>query len=94
MLVTLASYPLNPKMVYAGTENGMCTTTDGGATWSSRFIGQRVTGIAVDPRDTRTVYVVADSGFYISSDGGQTWEMAAELDSGLYHLLFVPATPL
>lgn len=92
-VITLASNPLNPKMVYAGTENGMWTTTDGGATWSSRFIGQRVTGIAVDPRDTRTVYAVADSVFYISSDGGQTWEMAAELDSGLYHLLFVPATP-
>lgn len=93
-VITLASNPFNPKVVYAGTENRMWRTTDGGTTWSSPgFSGQRVTGIAVDPRDARTVYAVADSKFYTSSDSGQTWELVAELDLGLHHLLFVPATP-
>lgn len=93
-VITLAPDPLDPKVVYAGTENGMWKTADGGATWSSSgFFGQRVTGIAADSRDNRTVYAVADNRFYTSSNGGQTWEMVAELDFGLHHLLFVPTTP-
>lgn len=75
--------PANSLNIYAGTENRVFNSTDGGQLWRSR---QASTTVAIpsriltfDPKRPTTVYGVFDLGFFFpqilkSSNGGQTWE--------------------
>ncbi|MES2463692.1 MAG: YCF48-related protein, partial [Armatimonadota bacterium] len=84
---SLAIAPSDPQTVYAGTTNGLCKTTDGGASWALLPGTQRaklgitaernksVRAIAVDPTDSRIVYAGTPKGkIFRSGDGGQTWK--------------------
>jgi photosystem II stability/assembly factor-like uncharacterized protein len=88
----LALDPTNPKVVWAGTGeswtrnsvsigNGVYKSVDGGSTWANMGLPrtERITRIAVDPRNGNTVYVCApgplwsdsaDRGLYKTTDGG------------------------
>jgi photosystem II stability/assembly factor-like uncharacterized protein len=103
-VAVLASDPLNPTTIYAGTDNrtenfgtGVWKSEDGGDTWSpSGLSDKRITGIAVDPLDSQTVYAVSLQEFYVSSNGGATWELRATQDPqdyGIDKLLVVPSIP-
>ena len=103
-VAVLASDPLNPTTIYAGTDNrtqnigaGVFKSEDGGETWSpSGLSDKRITGIAVDPFDSQTVYAVSLQEFYVSSNAGATWELRATQDTqdyGIDKLLVVPTIP-
>lgn len=81
----------NPDTVYAGTEGGLCKSTDAGEHWQFlpktgpkelRLTAERnvsVRSIAVDPVNGNTLYAASPGGkVYKSTDGGQTWAVSYE----------------
>ncbi|RME24803.1 MAG: hypothetical protein D6800_08300, partial [Candidatus Zixiibacteriota bacterium] len=87
-IVTIASSPMAPNTIYAGSAaGGVFKSTDLGATWTAVFddVGTFPIGaIAVDPTNPDIVYVgtgeaarTIDSyegtGIYKTTDGGLTW---------------------
>jgi photosystem II stability/assembly factor-like uncharacterized protein len=101
----LAIAPSNDQMVYMGSGEGALSgdsyfgdgiyrSTNGGVTWrhvSTRFTGQAVSAIAVDPTNARHVYAATvrgrggarrttsptaqPYGVYESTDAGKTWKL-------------------
>ena len=101
----LAIAPSNDNVVYMGSGEGALSgdsyygdgfyrSTDGGLTWqhvSTRFTGQAVSAIAVDPTNAQHVYAATlrgrggnhrttsptatPYGLYESTDGGTTWTL-------------------
>jgi uncharacterized repeat protein (TIGR01451 family) len=101
----LAIAPSDDHIVYMGSGEGALSgdsyygdgfyrSADGGVTWqhvSTKFTGQAVSAIAVDPTDPQHVYAAtvrgrggnhrtssptdAPYGVYESTDGGQTWAL-------------------
>ena len=83
--------PRQPQTVYAGTDNGVIKSLDGGRSWRTANAAMgghgrdrgymQVTALLVDNRDSRTVYATTDcAGVFKSSDGGRSWTPA---NSGL-----------
>ncbi len=68
----------NAKRLYTGTTLGdIFRSDDGGTSWArlSQPESARISGIAIDPRDSRVVYVSTDgSGLLKSGDAGTTWD--------------------
>jgi photosystem II stability/assembly factor-like uncharacterized protein len=57
--------------IYAGTQNGLVKTTDGGTTWVPLANGPRDdVAFAIDPRSPSILYA---GGVLKSTDGGATW---------------------
>lgn len=60
--------------LYAGTENGLFKSTDGGGSWNSLPFAAGVQALALDPSNSGTIYVVDRQGrVFRSSDRGLTW---------------------
>jgi hypothetical protein len=77
----LAADPLNPDVIYAGTQgNGVFRSDDRGSTWRpAGLAGQIVKSLAVSPHQPGLVYAgTKPAHVYVSHDGGQTW---TELDA-------------
>lgn len=79
-VLTVAANANDPGIVYAGTEQAMFASTDGGKTWIERGIpggGQAMVSAVnpSDPQDVVAVMVRSDRAghVYRSRDGGQTW---------------------
>jgi hypothetical protein len=77
-----AEDPKHPSIVYAGTDTGVCKSTDGGKTWTKASAGLTDQGgtqeggqLAIDPNAPQTLYVAAWDGVYKSVDGGASWKM-------------------
>jgi hypothetical protein len=77
-----AQDPRHPSIVYAGTDTGVCKSTDGGKTWTKASVGLADQGgtqeggqLVIDANDARTLYVAAWDGVYKSGDGGGSWKM-------------------
>ena len=77
-----AEDPKHPSIVYAGTDTGVCKSTDGGKTWTKASAGLADQGgtqeggqLVIDANDARTLYVAAWDGVYKSGDGGASWKM-------------------
>ncbi len=79
----LAADPSRPATLYAGTDQGVYKSDDGGTTWrasNSGISSYRVQTIAVDPAAPTTLYVgtitpagVESVGIFKSTDSGATW---------------------
>jgi photosystem II stability/assembly factor-like uncharacterized protein len=67
--------PGNPKIVYAGTTEGLWKTVDEGKTWKRMSNSEVVVNdILVDPRNSERVLLATDrSGVLLSDDGAQTF---------------------
>ena len=68
--------PSDPATIWAGTDEGLFRTIDGGARWApvpSLANGRRVWSVAVDPTDSRRIYVGTQPGGFRSIDGGASW---------------------
>jgi photosystem II stability/assembly factor-like uncharacterized protein len=83
-VLALAGDPLDPLRLYAGTEDGLYRSLDGGASWEDASQGlteRRVFSIAVDPADAlRLIAGTNGGGVFASTDGGDSW---SPLGSGL-----------
>jgi len=96
VVYSLAVAPSRPQTVYALTENGVCASFNGAASWNvcretvrSAYNvcakrGGSVHAIAVDPKDDRTVYAGGGNGRVAKSqDGGATWKILDYISSRL-----------
>lgn len=62
--------------LYAATASGVYKTTNGGLTWSptTRFTGDNITCLAVNPDDTDVIYAgTEDAGVRYTGNGGTSW---------------------
>ena len=93
--------PSDPKMLFAGTLEGVFRSTDGGATWTlmspagSREIHE-VESLAVDPVDPKIVYAGTWHLPWKTTDGGKTWSNVKQGlidDSDVFSIILDPAKP-
>jgi hypothetical protein len=77
--------PLNPDVLYAGTDGGIFVSTDAGETWTSRNAGltiaQYYPGVSVNPQGTVITGGTQDNGTEIFS-GSPYWDGLLSGDGG------------
>ncbi len=72
----LTVHPTNRDVMFAGTQQGVYRSLDGGTTWSRPDFpgGLEVWSITVHPRNPRVIYAgTSPVGVVRSEDGGETW---------------------
>ncbi|GFO67303.1 hypothetical protein GMLC_08820 [Geomonas limicola] len=78
-----AVHPVDPKVVYAATRDGLFKTSDGAASWvdaSSGLTTTNVRFVAIDPLTPTTLYAAGPAGVFKSSDGAGSW---SQVNTGL-----------
>jgi photosystem II stability/assembly factor-like uncharacterized protein len=67
----------NPDIVFAGGNNGVFRSTDGGQTWLNVLPNTNlgVNEILINPTNDQIIFSCTDKGLYRSSDGGSTWNL-------------------
>jgi photosystem II stability/assembly factor-like uncharacterized protein len=97
----LAQAPSDPRILYAGTLEGVFRSSDGGATWAqisppgSHEIHE-IESLAVDPGDADTVYVGTWHLPWKTADGGKTWHNIKQgliVDSDVFSIIVDPEHP-
>jgi PKD repeat protein/photosystem II stability/assembly factor-like uncharacterized protein len=74
--------PANPSMLFAGTNNGLFRTIDGGVTWA-KVLTANVRDLEFKPGDPSVVYCVTNTQFYRSVNTGHNFTLiSAGLPSG------------
>jgi photosystem II stability/assembly factor-like uncharacterized protein len=69
--------PVDPKIVYAGTTNGLFKTTDRAESWTrigQALPDQYISSLVIHPTRHDTLYVGGRAGVLKSADGGHTWK--------------------
>jgi len=98
---SLAQAPSNPKMLFAGTLNGVFRSSDGGSSWKSisppgsREIHE-VESLAVDPVNPNIVYAGTWHLPWKTTDGGKTWKNIKKGlidDSDVFSIIVDPVKP-
>lgn len=97
----LAGAPSNPKVMIAGTLEGVFRSEDAGAHWSrispleNKEIHE-VESIAIDPTNPRTIYAGTWHLPWKTTDGGATWAPMTKgiiVDSDVFSIIVDPKTP-
>jgi photosystem II stability/assembly factor-like uncharacterized protein len=82
---TIVVDPLNPDILYAGTDGGVFVSTDAGDTWSSRNAGLAITqyypGISVSPDGSKIMGGSQDNGTHTYT-GSPLWNGFSGGDGG------------
>jgi len=100
-IFALAQAPSNPKMLFAGTLEGVYRSSDAGATWTqispqgSKEIHE-VESLAVDPVDPNIVYAGTWHLPWKTEDGGTSWHSIKKGlidDSDVFSIIIDPAKP-
>lgn len=66
--------PGDPRQMFAGTNNGLFCSNDGGETWNPRGLAARsIFAIWIDPTDPHRLLAGATDGLYRSGDAGLHW---------------------
>jgi photosystem II stability/assembly factor-like uncharacterized protein len=96
-----AQAPSDPKILYAGTLEGVFRSSDSGATWTeisplgSHEIHE-IESLAVDPGDADTVYAGTWHLPWKTADGGKTWHSIKQgliVDSDVFSIIVDPEHP-
>jgi photosystem II stability/assembly factor-like uncharacterized protein len=84
---TMTIDPRNPKIIYAGVEQGdLLKTTDGGVTWRvlddyskpSDWTYRDIHLVVVHPENSNELYMTTGMGLYRSLDAGETWTLEVD----------------
>ncbi len=73
IVYTLAASPRTPGLMYAGTNQGLYRSTDGGISWSRTGTFTMVRSLVIDPANDSLIYAGTSTGIFRTSDGGATW---------------------
>ena len=80
-VMAITVHPLNPDVVFIGTQDGPYRSTDGGEGWRRLALpesGLQVWSILIHPADPRRMYAgTSPVGVFRSDDGGDTWRRLA-----------------
>ncbi len=100
-IFALAQAPSNPRIVFAGTWEGVFRSSDSGMTWTlispegSKEIHE-VESLAIDPRDPDIVYAGTWHLPWKTTDGGKNWSSIKQgviEDSDVFSIIIDPAKP-
>jgi photosystem II stability/assembly factor-like uncharacterized protein len=79
-VIQIAIDPANSNRIYAGTDQGVYRSTNGGETWVPKNQGLGgygdlvISGIAIDPNNSSTIYLATwGYGIFKSTDMGDHW---------------------
>lgn len=67
--------PASSKTVFAGGNNGLYRSTDGGLSWQS-LRALNTTSLAVNPASPKEIYAATINGLIVTTDGGNSWNDA------------------
>jgi len=78
LVLAMIMHPWDNKIVYAGTDEGLYKTTDGGLTWEKKeekevFEDKHVFALASDPMNASIIYAATKNGVYKTTNGGDSW---------------------
>jgi PKD repeat protein/photosystem II stability/assembly factor-like uncharacterized protein len=79
----LAIDPATPTTLYAGTENGVFKSANGGENWGKVNTGLTNTSVfslAIDPATPTTLYAATPGGVFKSTNSGENW---SKINTGL-----------
>ena len=72
-IYAVAIDPSNTSTIYAGTDDGVFKSTDGGESWSATGLtNTNVNALAIDPAN-HSIIAGTDDDVYRSTDGGGHW---------------------
>jgi len=76
-ITSLAIDPDNPKQLFAGGDDGLYRSQNGGVSWSQLNLGisgPEVDCLAIDPRNSHILYAgIRNRGVYRSTNSGDSW---------------------
>jgi len=67
-----------PGLFYAGTNQGLFRSTDGGVNWSRTGTFTMVRAVVIDNQNDSLIYAGTSSGVYMSTDAGVSWQAVNE----------------
>ncbi len=71
---TMSIAPSDPRQMFAGTNDGLYSSSNAGESWTRRGLDARtVFAVWVDPRDANALLAGATDGLYRSDNAGATW---------------------
>ena len=91
--------PQRPERLFAGGEDGIHKSLDGGQTWQRASNGlappRLVFDLVIDPSQPDHLYLAAFDGIYRTTDGGDQWLRVASnfLDEQIWGLAIAPGQP-
>lgn len=100
-ILAFTQAPSNPKMLYAGTLEGVFRSDDAGSSWNlisppaSKEIHE-VESLAIDPRDPDIVYAGTWHLPWKTTDGGKNWKNIKQgviEDSDVFSIILDPSRP-
>jgi len=73
--------------LYAGAEDGLYISRDGGERWQltgAQLVGRSILSVAIDSRDSELIFAGVNDGLFFSADGGASWTAAEGIDVGVF----------
>ena len=78
----LTADPNDPQTLYAGSDDGVFKTTNGGDEWTrlgDQLAGKEIWSVAVSPYDSNLLAAgTCPAALYISEDGGASWTLGKQ----------------
>lgn len=85
--------PNSSQTIYAGTDNGVLKSIDGGMTWLANDAGitnPYVRHLAMDPHDSDVLYAATWGGVFKSTDAGISWDCVSDSFSTQFAKVVTP----
>jgi hypothetical protein len=95
IVYALAPSPLTNGLIYAGTNQGLFKSTDGGDNWQRSGSFTMVRSIAIDQTNDSLIYAGTNTGVYLTTDAGTSWQPVNEglANTDILCLAFRSAAP-
>ena len=83
--------PGNPDLVYAGRNNAIAWTNNGGVTWNDVVVPfGLVNQLLIQPGNTSHLFAAAEHGLLESVDNGQSWNNVAGISDFVFDIQYKP----
>ncbi|MBI4970060.1 MAG: exo-alpha-sialidase [Rhodospirillales bacterium] len=94
-IIALAASASDPNRLYAGTEEGLVRSNDGGATWQAAHLMRRPATLVHTTKSGQLYAFVVGTGLIVADEANMTWKLvnADFADRVLLHLAHDPAQP-